>query len=92
MADLVPDLDQRAALVAEMPRLPFSYFEECVPMPADWAGRACGYLLLSEQYRQSASEARNRGWPVVELPGNHLSLVTDPVAVTSALLQLEPAF
>lgn len=68
MAELVPDLEQRAALVAEMPRLPFSYFEACVPMPADWAVLACGYLLLSEQYRQSASEARNRGCPWWSFP------------------------
>lgn len=91
MEELVPDAALRAALVAEMPRLPLSYFEASVPMPADWDELPCSYLLLSETYRQSADEARDRGWPVVELPrGNHLSLVTDPVAVTTALLQLEP--
>jgi pimeloyl-ACP methyl ester carboxylesterase len=74
MRDLVGDERLRAALEAEMPRLPLSY-----------------YLLLSaEPYRQSATEARARGWPVAEIPGvQHLATATEPVAVTEALLDLE---
>ncbi len=91
MAELVPDRQLRAALVADMPRLPLSYFQASVRMPAGWDVPPCGYMLLSEQYRKDADEAHRRGWPLVEIPeGNHLSLATDPSAVTAALLQLQP--
>jgi hypothetical protein len=91
MRDLVGDERLRAALEAEMPRLPLSYFEASVPLPDGWHRRPCAYLLLSaEPYRQSATEARARGWPVAEIPGvQHLATATEPVAVTEALLDLE---
>src|SRR5215217_7297888 len=80
-----------AALEAEMPRLPLSYFEATVPVPDDWAnGRPCAYLLLSAPYAQSAAEARARGWPVIEVHGvQHLAIATDASPVTQALLDLE---
>jgi pimeloyl-ACP methyl ester carboxylesterase len=36
MRELVPDKGLHAALEAEMPRLPLSYFEASVPLPAGW--------------------------------------------------------
>jgi pimeloyl-ACP methyl ester carboxylesterase len=91
MRELVADERARAALEAEMPRLPVSYLEASVPLPSGWNRRPCAYLLLSaELYRHSASEARARGWPVGEIPGGrHLTTVTEPVAVADALLDLE---
>lgn len=88
---LVPDEGVRAELEREMPRLPLSYFEASVPMPDGWDEQPCAYLLLSsDQYGDSAAEARGRGWPVAEIrDGHHLTLVTDPAAVTGALLGLE---
>jgi hypothetical protein len=92
VAEPVPDRELRSTLAAEMPRLPVSYFEASVPMSHGWDRVPCGYVLLSETYRQSAAEARDRGWPVVEIPqGNHLTLATDPVTVAGALIGLEPA-
>jgi pimeloyl-ACP methyl ester carboxylesterase len=91
MRELIPDDRLRAALEAEMPRLPLSYFEASVPLPDGWDRRRCAYLLLSaEPYRQGATEARRRGWPVAEIDGaGHLAIATEPVAVTEALLDLE---
>jgi thioesterase domain-containing protein len=93
MRELVADDRVRAALEAEMPRLPLSYLEASVPLPSGWNRRPCAYLLLSaELYRHSASEARVRGWPVAEIPGGrHLATATQPVAVADALLDLERA-
>jgi pimeloyl-ACP methyl ester carboxylesterase len=45
MRDLVGDERLRAALEAEMPRLPLSYFEASVPLPDGWHRRPCAYLL-----------------------------------------------
>jgi hypothetical protein len=91
MRRLVPDDDLRSRLVAEMPRLPVSYFEGTPPVPEGWDHRPCGYVLLSDEpYGVAAADARARGWPVVALAGaSHLQLVTDPVAVTGSLLELE---
>jgi len=91
MRDLVADDRLRAALEAEMPRLPLSYFAARVPLPAGWDRRPCAYLLLSaEPHGHSAGEARDRGWPVTEIHGvQHLAIATEPVAVTEALLDLE---
>jgi pimeloyl-ACP methyl ester carboxylesterase len=91
MRDLVADDRLRAALEAEMPRLPLSYFAASVPLPAGWVRRPCAYLLLSaEPYGHSAGEARNRGWPVAEIHGvQHLAIATEPAAVAEALLDLQ---
>jgi pimeloyl-ACP methyl ester carboxylesterase len=91
MSDLVPDAGLRAAIEAEMPRLPLSYFEATVPMPGGWDRRPSAYLLLAaEPYADSAAQARALGWPVRELRGvGHLAIATDATAVTDALLDLE---
>jgi pimeloyl-ACP methyl ester carboxylesterase len=91
LRDLIPDARLRAALEREMPRLPLAYFETRVPQPAGWESRwRSGYLLFaSDPYRHCAAEARERGWPVVELRDtHHLALVTEPRAVTTALLDI----
>jgi pimeloyl-ACP methyl ester carboxylesterase len=92
MRELVPDERLRSDLEAEMPRLPLSYFESTVPLPAEWRNRRpCAYLLLSPNlYDPSAAEARAAGWPVFEIQGvQHLAIATNPIPVTEALLQLE---
>ena len=90
MGELVPDAALRDALEQEMPRLPLAYFEGGVPLPERWAERPCAFLLLTEAYRESAADARGRRWSTKEIPGvQHLAPVTDPIAVTDALLALE---
>jgi pimeloyl-ACP methyl ester carboxylesterase len=91
MRELVHDEDLRAALESEMPRLPLTYFESAVLLPEDWLRRPCAYLLLSpDTYRQSAAKAEALGWPVRAVrDAHHLSIATDPIPVTEALLELE---
>jgi pimeloyl-ACP methyl ester carboxylesterase len=88
---LVADERLRGALEQEMPRLQLTYFEASIPMPAGWERRPCGYLLFSgDPYGPSAADARDRGWPTLELRGgHHLALVTEPTAVADALSQVE---
>jgi hypothetical protein len=92
MRELVHDENLRVALEREMPRVPLSYFESAVPLPEDWLRRPCAYLLLSpDTYGQSAAEAQALGWPVRAVRGaHHLSIATDPIPITEALLELEP--
>ena len=88
METLVPDAELRAELVGEMPELPLAYFDQVLHLPPHWSDARCGYVLLSAPYNNDAAESRLRGWPVVELDSTHLGIVTDPPAVTSALLQV----
>jgi pimeloyl-ACP methyl ester carboxylesterase len=89
MRELVADEAARAALERELPSLPLSYFEESVPSPAGWDRVPCAYLLLSDAYRDAASDARTREWRVEEITGaQHLHLVVAPSTLTDALIQL----
>jgi pimeloyl-ACP methyl ester carboxylesterase len=92
MRELVPDDRLRAALEDEMPRLPLSHFSASVPLPDGWDACPCAYILLTGPHRESAADARGRGWPVAEIPGvQHLAMATEPIAVTDTLLELERA-
>jgi len=87
MEQLIPDDHLRSAVVAEMPRLPLSYFEGVIPVPSGWMRTSCRYVLLSEAYREEAAEATLRGWQVCELLGSHLDIVTRPVEIADSLEQ-----
>ncbi len=88
LGPMFPDARTREVITAELPRLPLAYYLEQVPAPAGWDERVCGYLRFSEGYEDQATRARERGWPVLEVPGEHLHQVVDPAAVASAILAL----
>ncbi len=74
--------------MAELQPLPLAVYEEPIPVPATWPDAPCGYVQFSPAYAGAAARARALGWPVVDLPGSHFRLLTDPVAVADALLGL----
>jgi pimeloyl-ACP methyl ester carboxylesterase len=89
MRELVPDEAARTELEGELPSLPLSYFEESVPSPAGWDRVPCAYLLLSDAYKDAASDAHGRGWRVEEIAGaQHLHLAVAPATLTDVLIQL----
>src|SRR6266536_3493305 len=89
MRELVPDDAARVALERELPPLPISSLDESVPSPAGWDRVPCAYLLLSDAYRDAASDARGRGGRVEEIAGaQHLHLVVAPATVTDVLIRL----
>jgi hypothetical protein len=85
---LFPDAQTRAAVEREQRRLPLGYFEADVPTPPGWERLPAAYLAFGDTYADERAEARGRGWPVETLPGEHLHLLVDPVAVTDALVRL----
>jgi len=88
VALLFPDSQTRSAVSAEQPRLPLSYYEQQVPVPAGWDNRPCGYLLFGPPYDRLAQESRERGWDVDEVPGGHLHQLVDPDAVTARIVAM----
>jgi hypothetical protein len=91
MASLIPDPNKRELIVLELPRIPLNYFFGTVPPVSKWPTDRNGYVLFSDAYLNDAQEARRRGWPVIELSGGHLDLVTRPRDVAVALVQASDA-
>lgn len=88
VAPMLPDAGVRAAVEAEQPRLPLSYYEQLVPVPEGWDARPCGYLLFGPPYEQVANEAAARGWAVERIPGRHLHQVVDPGGVAGRIAEM----
>ncbi len=87
-ADLFPTAAAQAAVLADARPLPLSFFEETLPAAAGTPVSAAGYLLFSAGYQQEAGLARERGWPVTEVPGTHLHPLASSAAVATAIASL----
>jgi hypothetical protein len=87
-AALFPDAATRAAVEAEQPRLPVSYFDKHVPTPPGWVGLLAAYLGFGDTYAEEQTWARRRGWPVETVAGRHLHQLVDPDGVAEAVLRL----
>jgi hypothetical protein len=85
LAELIQDADTRRRFAAECPRLPLALFTEVLPEGRDAPG---AYLRLSEAYDEPAAQARERGWPLIELASHHLAPLTDQDGVADAMLAL----
>jgi pimeloyl-ACP methyl ester carboxylesterase len=85
---LLPDPAVRRRFAAGCPRLPLAMFEEIYPPAPGWPDAPCGYLQLSEAYDDEAGRARALGWPVRQLPGHHLALLTEPGQVAREVSEL----
>jgi len=88
VAPMFPAPQTRAAVTAEQPRLPLTYYEQAVPAPAGWDDQPCGYLLFGPPYDEMAADARGRGWLVEELPGQHLHQIVDPDGIAERLITM----
>ena len=85
---LLPDRATREQLVAEMPELPRSFYDEAIPTAPDWARWSCAYLQLSAAYDEELAEATVRGWPTISLDSTHLGLFTEPDAIATGITEL----
>jgi pimeloyl-ACP methyl ester carboxylesterase len=75
-------------LRADMPRLHRSFYDDPVPMPSGWSGGPCAYLQLSSAYDGEYRTAGELGWPRMIIEGSHLTIVTDPAAILTAVEDL----
>ncbi|MFH9978958.1 alpha/beta hydrolase [Streptomyces sp. NPDC017179] len=88
VAPMFPDPETRRTVVEEQPALPLSYYEQHVPIPDGWDDHPCSYLLFGPPYAEVAAEARERGWRVAHLPGEHLHQLVDPAGTARLLVEL----
>jgi hypothetical protein len=78
MEMLLPAVDRRVELEAEMPEIPLAFFEAPFDVPEGWCQARGSFLLLSERYRDDAERARSLRWPTIERLGGHLDIANDP--------------
>lgn len=83
--DLLPDPPVRTEFCAELPAVPFSYFEEAASAHHSTVpGRGC-YLQLSDAYAAQADKAKDAGWRVVREKTHHLAILTEPELIATTL-------
>ncbi len=85
---LIPDPEDRATFIADLPRVPFAYLEAVSPDEAAWEALPAAYVRLSAVYDEQADWAEQRGWQVRRARLNHLSPFTAPDAVAELLYGL----
>ena len=89
LSPLFPDAQTQHTVTGEAPALPLAFYTEPLPpAPDSWPTCRCAFLQFSPGYQEPAAAARSRGWPVRELPGEHLHMLIDPDAVAAALIDL----
>jgi len=88
LREALPNPELRARFLAELRPVPLAAYEEPIPTPPGWEDLPCGYLRLSDAYREAGAEAREHGWAYAEIPGSHLLPLTDPSPVVAALVLL----
>ncbi|MFI7011861.1 alpha/beta hydrolase [Streptomyces sp. NPDC050145] len=88
VAPMLPDPVTRRTVVEEQPRLPLSYYEQEIPVPAGWDDHPCAYLLFGPPYSEQEAEARARGWRTARLTGEHLHQLVDPDATARIIIEL----
>ncbi len=92
VAGLFPDRSARERVEGEQQRVPLSYFEGSMPIPAGWDHAPGAYLAFGDTYAEDRAAATRRGWPVVTVPGGrHLHMLFEPELVADQLLSLVAA-
>ena len=89
LSGVFPSAEVRTEIERQEPRLPLSYFTSSVPVPIGWAEARCAYLAFGDTYADETAFAREHGWPVSVLPGQHLHMLHEPALVGAAIVNLE---
>jgi hypothetical protein len=90
LSKVIPDPQVRHTFVSELRPVPIAVYEEQIPVPESWPDAPCAYLSFSKStsYAVDIKQAREQGWPYIELSGYHFHQLVDPKAVAEALVLL----
>lgn len=88
LAALLPDPAVRQHFAAGCPRLPLAMLEEVHPPAPGWPNALGGFLQFTGDYEDEVARVRELGWPVRQMPSQHLALLTEPGRVARELSQL----
>ena len=88
---LFPDEPTSEEVHRAAPRVPGSYLDGTVDVPAAWTTDLPGaFLAFGETYAEERRTAAALGWPTRTLELGHLGQLQDPGGVARALLELIP--
>lgn len=87
LANAPLDMNTKAMFIAELPRLPLTWFDDAFEMP-DWSSSARGFIQTSPVFDNEAIRAEGRGWPMICLKGTHLHPALAPTETAGALLDM----
>jgi hypothetical protein len=85
---LFPDPGVRARVERQQARLPRTYFDATLPVPAGWDDVPCCYVAFGDTYARERAEAAARGYRVTTMPGDHLHMLWDPAGVAGEVVTL----
>lgn len=88
LAGIVPNPDDRMALVESLQPRARDFFTEPLPRLDHWPDAPCGYLRTSAAYDFWLGIAEERGWPMVRRDLGHFPALADPRTTLDALLEL----
>lgn len=88
LREVLPDAEQRAAVLAELRPRPPAFFTEPIPVFPGWPDAPCAYLQFSAAYDVPAAQAQQAGWAYRRLAAGHFHLLVDPVGVAQAMVDL----
>ena len=88
VSGLFPSAGVRDEVEAEQQRLPLAYFSRLLSAPPGWDERPAAYLAFGDTYAANRADARDRGWAVSALAGEHLHMLVDPDGVAHEIEDL----
>jgi hypothetical protein len=88
---LFMDPATRVEIESCMPTIPASYLRSSIAVEAGWDSIRAGFLAFGETYAAEKERARQKGWPVVELEGQHLHILQAPDEVAEVICRLAAA-
>jgi pimeloyl-ACP methyl ester carboxylesterase len=81
----IPDDSLRREVLTELQPRPLAFFEEPLPVVADWPDAPCGYVKFTDSYARHADRARAMGWTYREFDAGHFHMLVAPEDVATAL-------
>jgi hypothetical protein len=90
IADMVPNQDVRDRVFREAKPTPRALFDQPVRVPELPPSVHRAFLATGRTHEPDYDRAREIGWTVARLDGEHLHMVVDPVTVAGILLAPDP--
>ncbi len=85
---VVADPGTRRIILAGLRPQGLAFYTEPIPVFSGWPDAPGVYLQFSQGYDYSAAQARQMGWPTLNLDAGHFHLLVDAPEVVDALVEL----
>jgi len=86
LREIVPDVNLRRQLIAELHPRGLGFFTEPIPVFEGWPDAPCVYIRFSAPYEKPAAQAQKAGWSSYELEAGHFHMLVDAPAVTDLIV------